>query len=249
MAICQRIFIFSFLVFFVVLSFCVSSNIAKPLQTEDTKDTVEGIMEHSGVQQKEETSKVEYLDAHTSHQKNSLKADAHTDYEKRSAESSKYVSSPPPHSMMNNVSLHAHPIIAAVIGLSQLTLATKLFNGYSQPADTCNVIKETLNQAVSKVKLCPWNYSCDYQENRYPRYLVQAKCVKQYEIIKQDSCSEDSTPEVKMCEEIKVPATTLVSRLQDDQVSSGSGDYETEKQESRWLYDNIELHVGCVISK
>jgi len=36
---------------------------------------------------------------------------------------------------------------------------------------------DTVVSHISTTALCPWNYTCDYKANRFPNYLIKAKCL------------------------------------------------------------------------
>ena len=83
------------------------------------------------------------------------------------------------------------PSIAAAISLSRLAEAHgSQFQGI--PRDrlaykrrACDITTHRLNailapQHVNGTAPCRWNYTCSYEDNRYPQYIVQAVCQNNY---------------------------------------------------------------------
>ena len=111
---------------------------------------------------------------------------------------------------------NGEPSVAAIVGLSFLTLSQHIND---DPVGVCRSMEKKLNLHVENIEVCPWKYICDYQENRYPQYILQAECKRQHE----STCDSDSP---KQCTPIAavVPVVVPVSiGVNDSLTLSGSG--------------------------
>ena len=109
------------------------------------------------------------------------------------------------------------------------------YNSFSS-ADTCHEMEAKLNNAIPANKSpCPWTYKCNYKENRFPQYIINAQCTN-------STCSGCSQGQVASCAPIKVLVRVYIcpSELK---IQSGSqiGNYEVDQG-----WKEIEVNVGCM---
>ena len=151
-----------------------------------------------------------------------------------------------PTTNVNNPNLiPADPTFAAIIGSSFLALANRYSDDDQTVTSTCNNIRDKLNAAVKAVNVCPWTYKCTYQENRYPRYILQAECSHNYEIKSVGTCNKD-IPTLQQCKSIVIPDIPV---LIEDNAGSGQ---ETATDSNTTLpcpngchEERISISIGC----
>ena len=117
-----------------------------------------------------------------------------------------------------------HSDMAGIIGSSWLTLTDSDIK--ADPVGVCRHMESKFNAFVKNIETCPWKYTCNYNENRYPQYMLQANCLRQYEFKPSTDCGKTNGP--KQC----IPITTLVRvqiKTEDDEDSTiGSGSQDDE---------------------
>lgn len=104
---------------------------------------------------------------------------------------------------------------------------------------TCHEMDRKLKRAApTKGSVyCPWTYKCDYNEQRYPRYLIQAECSTDY---CHSGCNNTGSGAPQgQC----VPITVKVQILKPKNVGSyGSG------SGIEWSKHNEHIKLGCKCS-
>lgn len=145
--------------------------------------------------------------------------------------------------------------LAGIVGSSFLAMTNNIGDDHS---GVCKAIESKLNHIVEKINVCPWNYTCTYNHNRYPHYLLQANCRYSQHI---PSCKDDKPPQLKTC----IPITAMFSVLMATEESGNgkgstegsaddvTGDFETTsfrcgESDSLCQEKKIEIAVGCTES-
>lgn len=139
------------------------------------------------------------------------------------------------------------PMIAAALSLSTLAeMHSRNFNG--EPRDrhdyklrACTKATKMLNHALwpfnrNETGFCRWNYTCDYQPNRFPQYIVQAVC--QNSICR--ACS--SFAPVSPC--LPVRATMEVLRWTCPQQQDDAGSGAVRVTGSVW-HERVDPTLAC----
>ncbi len=152
-----------------------------------------------------------------------------------------------------------HSDMAGIIGSSWLTLTDGDIK--EDPVGVCRHMESKFNAFAKNIETCPWNYTCNYNENRYPQYMLQANCLRQYEfkpVTSTDCAGKTDSP--KQC----IPITTLVRvqiKTEDDNdstIGSGSQDeelsYESKSVTSPFCKSGCEekellVAVGCKLAE
>ena len=137
------------------------------------------------------------------------------------------------------------PLIAAALSLSKLAeVHDSQFNGIPQyrrihKQTVCDVTTRKLNHALAPQNVngtapCPWTYTCSYEDNRYPQYIVQAICQNNY----CSNCGHFLYP----C--LPVQKALHVLRWNCSSTSSEEGSGSSSVAESLWP-ERIDLTLAC----
>ena len=104
---------------------------------------------------------------------------------------------------------------------------------------TCREMERKLKHAAPTEGsvYCPWTYKCNYSEQRYPRYLIQANCLNDY---CHSGCNNTGSGEHGSPQGHCIPITVVVQILKPKIVGSyGSGD------DIEWSKHNKRIRLGC----
>ena len=92
---------------------------------------------------------------------------------------------------------------------SSLSLMEEYFATYAvahhpHSIETCDIMVKKLNNfAPSNTSSCPWEYVCDHDDNRFPKYIIKAKCLNNY----CESCNNEGANVLNECRPVTVPLT------------------------------------------
>ena len=163
---------------------------------------------------------------------------------------------PPPPKQLSKLNFNINdPMIAAALSLSTLAeMHARNFIG--EPRDrhdyklrACTRATKMLNRALrpfnrNETEFCRWNYTCDYQPNRFPQYIVQAVC--QNSVCR--ACSTYPAAPFSPC--LPVRATMEVLRwtcpqsLQEDS-AAGSGDATAVPATGTVWIERVDPTLAC----
>lgn len=104
---------------------------------------------------------------------------------------------------------------------------------------TCQEMERKLKHAAPTEGsvYCPWTYKCNYTEQRYPRYIIQAECSNDY---CHSGCNNTGSGEHGLPQGHCVPITVVVQILKPKIVGSyGSGN------DIEWSKHNKHIRLGC----
>ena len=108
---------------------------------------------------------------------------------------------------------------------------------------TCQEMERKLNHTAPTEGsvYCPWRYKCDYDEQRYPRYLIQAVCLSDY---CHNGCNNTgSSGEHGSLQGHCIPISVKVKILKPKIIGSyGSGSV------IEWRKHNKRIRLGCKCS-
>ena len=105
--------------------------------------------------------------------------------------------------------------------------------------EACNEMTRLLNNVAPSINSsCPWEYTCEYKQNRFPQYLIQANCLKSF----CEGCSsDDSTNEPGKCSPVEIPLS--VYECTNDVNVVGSLPVIHTKGE--WIKERVRVACQC----
>ena len=137
------------------------------------------------------------------------------------------------------------PMTAAALSLSRM--AEMYYQSSGSPQDrllyklkACTKVARDLNRVLqpqndSEVGVCRWSYTCNYEPNRFPQYVVEAVCQNNY----CRDCGHFSSPCLPLRASMEVLRWTCASETTGEEEEEGSGAVQ-----SVWR-ERIEPTLAC----
>lgn len=150
------------------------------------------------------------------------------------------------------------PAVSALLSLS-LQLHSSSIHGFGNERlsrlykqEACHRITRRLDYAMApiarKSQSCNWNYTCNYEENRYPHYIIQANCINDECVAKRSSngCISGCDGRfLNTCHPLTVPMTVLRWNCSSTKTEMRNGVLSSVAESIR--QERVDVTLGCGI--
>ncbi len=136
--------------------------------------------------------------------------------------------------VVTTVTTPSKPAVCMPKSLNQIEeyFASYAVTHHPHSLETCNMMTRKLNDfAPSSKSSCPWEYTCDHDENRFPKYIIKAKCLNDYF----ESCNKEGNDVLGVCRPVTIPLT----------VYKCADNTEQSFLEGSWTTENVVLACQC----
>lgn len=127
--------------------------------------------------------------------------------------------------------------LAGIVGSAFLTMANDIKDDH---LGVCKAIESKFNIKVKDINVCPWNYTCTYNRNRYPHYMLQANC-----LYSQHKPAGSCDNKQKICIPISARFTVLMATEVADSKGTSTPAAEGSADDTAGEFDTDTMSFKC----